>query len=97
MNDAADDMPLPPPPAEEPPRKSLWPLLWAALAWVVIVGFVACFGCNPGLLPFFLQGESREAPTVKRLALEDKKKEVKVAVVVSSRLDARSARQHDPA
>ena len=56
---------------------------------VLLVGFVACFGCNPALLPLFLQGEAQDDATIKRLALEDKKKEVKVAIVVSSRLDAR--------
>ncbi len=41
MNDRADNPPLPFPLPEESPRSSRWPLAWAALAWVVIVGFVA--------------------------------------------------------
>ncbi len=60
------------------------------LLGVLLVGFVACFGCNPALLPLFLQGEAQDDPTIKHLALEDKSKEVKVAIVVSNnRLDAR--------
>jgi hypothetical protein len=50
---------------------------------------VACFGCNPLLFPLFLQGESRQPATLKRLATEDKKKEVKVAIIASSQLSAR--------
>jgi hypothetical protein len=61
-------------------------ILLAAL----LIGFAACFGCNPALFPLFLKGEAQDEATIKRLALEDKSKEVKVAVVVSaSRLDAR--------
>lgn len=56
---------------------------------LLLGGFVACFGCNPAMFPVFLQGESHDDATLKRLALEDKSKEVKVAVVVSSRLDPR--------
>jgi hypothetical protein len=58
------------------------------LRGALIGGFVACFGCNPMLFPMFLQGESFEAPTLKRLAKQDKK-EVTVVILVSSRLDAR--------
>jgi hypothetical protein len=56
---------------------------------VVLGGFVACFGCNPAMFPVFLQGESHDDATLKRLALEDKSKDVKVAVIVSSKLDPR--------
>jgi hypothetical protein len=56
---------------------------------VLLVGFAACFGCNPAMLPMFLQGEAQEEPALKRLAKKDDKKEVKVAIVVSSRLSAR--------
>jgi hypothetical protein len=56
---------------------------------LLFAGFVACCGCNPWLFPLFLQGEAQVNPAIKNLALEDKSKEVKVAIVVSSRLDAR--------
>lgn len=61
-----------------------------ALLAGLLIGFVACFGCNPLLLPQFFQGEAQDPAVLKRLTdKEDKTKEVKVAVVVSSRLDAR--------
>jgi hypothetical protein len=63
-----------------------------ALLAVLLLGFAACFGCNPAMFPMFLQGEAQDDPTLKRLVTEEdkeKKKEIKVAVVVSGRLDAR--------
>jgi hypothetical protein len=55
---------------------------------LLLAAFAACFGCNPLLFPLFLQGESREDATVKRLASKDKK-EVKVAFVTTAALSAR--------
>ncbi len=63
-----------------------------ALLAVLLLGFAACFGCNPAMFPMFLQGEAQDDPTLKRLVSEEDKKdkkEIKVAVVVSGRLDAR--------
>ena len=48
-------------------------------------------GCNILSLPFFLMGpEPTDAPTMKRLATDDKDKRVKVAIIAASNIDVRS-------
>jgi hypothetical protein len=44
-------------------------------------------GCDPATTLYFLTPESKEAPELKRLASEDEKKEVKVAILVYNRLE----------
>jgi hypothetical protein len=56
---------------------------------LLFAGFAACFGCNPLLFPMFLQGESRQPAALRRLVKEDQKKEVRVALVTKSLLNAR--------
>jgi hypothetical protein len=56
---------------------------------LLLAGFAACFGCNPLLFPLFIQGESRHPATLRRLAKDDQKKELKVALVTRSVLSAR--------
>jgi membrane protease YdiL (CAAX protease family) len=52
MNDQAEPAPLPPPPPEaEPPSRSRWPRVWAALAWVIILGFVGWEALERYVLP----------------------------------------------
>jgi hypothetical protein len=52
--------------------------------------FVGCFGCNPLEALFFIRGESRQPASMMKLTnTKEPDKEVKVAIVVSGRLDAR--------
>ncbi len=47
-------------------------------------------GCDPVTMLYFLSSEDKEPPALKRLASEDKKKEVKVAIVAYSAMETRS-------
>jgi hypothetical protein len=52
-----------------------------------VVATLVCAGCDPATVMYFLSPESKEEPELKRLASEDKKKEVKVAILVYNRLE----------
>jgi hypothetical protein len=46
-------------------------------------------GCDPGTMAYFLLPESKELPELRRLASEDKKKEVKVVILTYAAMDPR--------
>jgi membrane protease YdiL (CAAX protease family) len=53
-------LPLPAPPEAEPPRRSRWPLVWAAVAWLVILGLGAWEVVNTYLVGKGAQGAKRD-------------------------------------
>src|SRR5436190_22176708 len=61
---------------------------WSLRA-LLLVGIATCVGCNPIQLFSLFKGESRQPASLKNLTDAEKKKEVKVAIVASGRLDAR--------
>jgi hypothetical protein len=48
---------------------------------VGLLGALACAGCDPGTLAYFMMPEPKEAAELRRLASDDKKKEVKVVIL----------------
>jgi hypothetical protein len=56
--------------------------------WLVgVLGLAAFGGCDPGSIAYFLLPEEKAQPELKRLASDDKKKEVKVVILTYNRLD----------
>jgi hypothetical protein len=55
-----------------------------------VLGAFLGAGCDPVTMLYFLSSEDKEAPALKRLASEDKKKEVKVAILAYSAMETRS-------
>jgi membrane protease YdiL (CAAX protease family) len=51
MHDQAEPSPVPSPPETEPPRQSRWPRVWAALAWVIILGVMGWGALEKYVLP----------------------------------------------
>jgi hypothetical protein len=54
-----------------------------------LLGAALGAGCDPGTLAYFILPESKEQPELRRLASEDKKKEVKVAILTYAAMDPR--------
>ncbi len=52
-----------------------------------LLGAALCAGCDPGTMMYFLSPEPREEPELKRLASQDKTKEVKVAILTYAAMD----------
>ncbi len=48
-----------------------------------------CAGCDPATMMYFLTPETKEAPELRRLASDDKKKEVKVVILTYSAMEPR--------
>jgi hypothetical protein len=55
-----------------------------------LLGAVLCAGCDPATMMYFLTPETKEAPELRRLASEDKKKEVKVVILAYPAMDLRA-------
>ncbi len=62
-----------------------------ARRWFLAGLFAAalCGGCDPATLSYFLLPETKDAPELRRLASDDKKKEVKVAILTHTELETR--------
>jgi membrane protease YdiL (CAAX protease family) len=58
MNDLAE--PSPSPPEAQPPRRSPWPRVWAALAWVVILGITGWGALQRYVMPEPPQATARD-------------------------------------
>jgi hypothetical protein len=58
--------------------------------WAGLLGVALCAGCDPGSLMYFLLPEAKEDPELRRLASDDKKKEVKVAILTYAALPPRA-------
>jgi hypothetical protein len=52
-----------------------------------VLGSLLCAGCDMGSLAYFLMPESKEDPELKRLASDDKKKEVRVVILTYAALE----------
>lgn len=48
-----------------------------------------CGGCDPATMAYFLMPETKDAPELRRLASDDKKKEVRVAILTHTQLETR--------
>ncbi|HZY87827.1 MAG TPA: hypothetical protein VFE78_23525 [Gemmataceae bacterium] len=49
----------------------------------------ACAGCDPATTAYFLLPETKDPPELRRLSSDDKKKEVKVAILTHTQLETR--------
>jgi hypothetical protein len=61
---------------------------WVALLLSAALG-AGCQGVSPGSLAYFFLPEDKEPPELRRLAAQDKKKEVKVVLLTHAALDPR--------
>jgi hypothetical protein len=58
--------------------------------WLVgLLGAALVTGCDPGTMLYFLMPEGKEDPELRRLASQDKKKEVKVVILTYTAMDPR--------
>jgi hypothetical protein len=55
-----------------------------------LLGAALGAGCDPATMMYFLTPEAKEEPELRRLASEDKKKEVKVVILAYSAMEPRS-------
>jgi hypothetical protein len=58
--------------------------------WAGVIGAAMCAGCDPGSVAYFLLPECKEEPELRRLASEDKKKVVKVAILTYAAMEPRA-------